>query len=218
MAYNFPLSKSLPLSSVLLPYYGLVDECAYMMQRLCKKSRKLWQCNEEILMRIINNKRILNLNMYSEEAIALVDVKKLKYFVIEIEEIESFLTKMFNNKLNEVNSCVGNSDSLFMDTNDSNETTSSPKNKLVNYSCCPDLVHIKSITLNLNDTELISSYLDELESFRLCAQGYSFQERILFNGSANTIYIPYFDLKDNTDMEMFHSIQRRIQASKVGVN
>jgi hypothetical protein len=88
----------------------------------------------------------------------------------------------------------------------------------VNYSCCPDLVHIKSITLNLNDTELISSYLDELESFRLCAQGYSFQERILFNGSADTIYIPYFDLKDNTDMEMFHSIQRRIQASKVGVN
>lgn len=210
MANKFPLSKSLPLSSHILPYYGLVDECSFLMQSLCKKSRKLWQCNEKILINHIKSKRTLVIDCYNQEVMGLVNIKQLKYYTIETNDLEAFLISVLNKKIHE--STFSNETSEVVDVSPLLNacTPKTPASGLVNLSICPDLIHLTNgKTFNLNKPRALTNYINKLEQIRLCSGDGMYQERLLLAETAEIEYIPTFTLKDNTDLAHFHSIERR---------
>jgi hypothetical protein len=166
----------------------------------------MWQCNEEIFIRVIKNRRTLDIDGYSQEALAMIDIKMLKYFTIIDDDMESFLTKILNKILNEANdetsSSVGVRNGMW-------SAKRTPAKKLVNYSKCPDLLHLRGVTLKISDTEMVSRYLDDIESRRLCRESPSIQQRILTDGTSDIDYIPYLDLTDGLNMAYFHSKERK---------
>lgn len=209
MAVKQLLSKSLPLSSILLPYYGLVDECSDLMQCLSKKSRKLWQCNEEILIRVIKNKRTLRLENYNQNVVERIDVKSLKYYKLEVENMEGFLIAMLNHLMKLKNGTTAVKQ--FVDPM-CNSLNSIPPNKyLVNYSKCKDFMEVNGVNFFLKDHLKLSKYINKLETERLYNEGNIPQQRLLSSETSNINYIPCFTLKDSTELICFYNTQRRIR-------
>lgn len=69
------------------------------MQSLCKTSRKVWQTNEDILIRIIKNKRVIPVSHLNEDIMQLISLDSLKYFRLEADDVEEFLASLLRTKL-----------------------------------------------------------------------------------------------------------------------
>lgn len=205
------LSKSLPLASLVLPYYGFVDECCSVMLKLCKRSRKLWQCNEEILIRIIQNLRTLKVDYLNQDILIQVNLNSLKYYLVETELTEQFLTVITERYQRLRSSFMINSENC----QNSNlammkrRTTGEVCNFVVNYSKCPDYVHINGKTFNLNETAEISQYVLSLKGEEEKSPLLHIMTKSGSNRSPITEYIPEFTLVDTANLMMFHNFKRR---------
>lgn len=215
MNTKYILSKYLPLASLVLPYYGLIDECVVLMQCLSKKTRKLWQSNEEILMRIIDKRRVLKMEYLNENVIRDLDVKQLKYYMIETKHMQEFLKLLISSqdKFVQIDDQTGAVEPVLSPQNSIQNIPSLPF--LENYSVCPNYLYINGHKFDLNDMDTISQFAEEQTPKEVMSQLLHIMTKSGNKRSPKTDFISEFTLTDSTEISLFHSYPRRIKQLEV---
>ena len=206
MVKSNPLSKSLPLTSIILPYYGFVDECWFLMQSLSRGSQKLWNENEQILLRIVAKKRAITLHVWNDNVIQLINLNSLKYFNIDVEDTENFIRLLRNRLQSQISEVqeIGNKNLLLFEK-ESKSTT-----ELEHRSTWSNFMNLKDISLNINNLEEISKHISLYEDLKTEEMIESISQESNAVSNINEIsYMEDFTLMNNTDLAQFYNHEKR---------
>ena len=208
MVKGFPLTKSLALISNILPFYGYIDEWCNLMLRLCRKSNKIWKEGEEILIRIIKLKRTITLHSFNDTIMNLINLKILKYFSLNVENIDTFIDSLMRRLLSKQAHPPNSVDDLecrlqYLEK----ELEILPHHTA--QSTYPDFIFLGDIKLDLNNLEEISDFLVEREKLKMQVECITSDDRMLMTESSNISFIPSFSLMNNTELAYFYNYERR---------
>ena len=206
MVKSNPLSKSLPLTSIILPYYGFVDEWWFLMQSLSRGSQKLWNENEQILLRIVAKKRTITLHVWNDNVIQLINLNSLKYFNIDVEDTENFI-RLLRNRLQSQTSEIQEigKKNLLLFEKESKSTT-----ELEHRPTWSNFMNLKDISLNINNLEEISKHISLYEDLKTEEMIESISQKSNAVSNINEIsYMEDFTLMNNTDLAQFYNHEKR---------
>ena len=181
---------------------------------MSRKSRKLWQCNEEILLRIIDKRRTILVEHVDDLFAETVDIKQLKYYTLNTDKVFELLQVFISSQEHyEKSDSLGEKACDFEE--DSFKKIVKSRVTLSDYSKCPNYIFINQFRFDLDDKASILDFIEASKPGEKISQLSHIMTKSGYDRSPSVEYIPEFTLTDVVERSMFHSYPRRIKQLEV---